>query len=169
MASVVFVKHTMTFLSLLQPPTTHLWTVLFSTNGKKNEVKTVMSRLTLFPSLVAEIEARYINSLQGEEPENEINCFMQKERGPQERGFLSLLRERTLGTRLIAVYKDRKEPVNEINCCVQGDRRPWERSLGLSIVRERILEKVLRESEICSTDKQRRQKCPHQLSVSQRF
>ena len=82
MASVVFVKHTMTFLSLLQPPTTHLWTVLFSTNGKKNEVKTVMSRLTLFPSLVAEIEARYINSLQGEEPENEINCFMQKERGP---------------------------------------------------------------------------------------
>ena len=44
-----------------------------------------MSRLTLFPSLAAEIEARYINSLQGEEPENEINCFMQKERGPWER------------------------------------------------------------------------------------
>ena len=88
---------------------------------------------------------------------------------PRNEAYVSLLRERTLGTRLIAVYKDRKEPVNEINCCVQGDRRPWERSLGLSIGRERILEKVLQESETCSTDKQRRQKCPQQLSVSQRF
>lgn len=73
------------FLSLLQPSTTHLWTVLFSTNYKQIEVKTVMSRLTLFPPLVVEIEARYINSLQGEEPWNEINCLMQKDGGPWER------------------------------------------------------------------------------------
>ena len=88
---------------------------------------------------------------------------------PRNEAYLSLLRERTLGTTLIAVYKDRKDPVNEINCCVQGERRPWERILVLSIGRERILEKVLRESEICSTDKQRRQKCTQKLSVLQRF
>ena len=90
---------------------------------------------------------------------------------PRNEAYLSLVRERTLGTRLIAVYKDRKDPVNEINCCVQEETRPRERILVLSIGTERILEKVLRESEIClcSTDKQRRQKCPQKLSVLQRF
>ena len=44
-----------------------------------------MSKLTLFPPLVVEIETRYINFLQGEEPWNEINCFMQKDGGPWER------------------------------------------------------------------------------------
>ena len=38
--------------------------------------------------------------------------------------------------------------MNEINCYVQGEKRPWERSLVLSIGRDRILEKVLRDSEI---------------------